>query len=276
MESGQGELVAVGDNCIDVYLPPIGRSAVGGNAVNVAVHWARGGHASGYLGVVGDDDAGARVRRTVAEMIGRTHVDVLPGLTGVTEIALGEDGERTLVSEDFGVGGDYRPDAELLRDRCGGDWVHCTLPVGPAPVRDALAGATALSYDFSTRHDALDVDGLEVAFLSWAGRPDDPAAADMAADVVARGAATAVLTCGAHGSLAFAGGELVVAAAVPVAPVDTLGAGDAFIAGFISARLHGGALDAALRSGARLASAVCGHLAGFEQRLEPLTEEVEQ
>ena len=31
------DFAAVGDNCIDRYLPPIGLSLVGGNAINVGV-----------------------------------------------------------------------------------------------------------------------------------------------------------------------------------------------------------------------------------------------
>jgi sugar/nucleoside kinase (ribokinase family) len=38
--------------------------------------------------------------------------------------------------------------------------------------------------------------------------------------------------------------------------VDSIGAGDAFNAGYIAARLRGGTIDAALRSGARCGAAV--------------------
>ncbi|MFD2816472.1 PfkB family carbohydrate kinase [Paracoccus aerius] len=51
------DLIAVGDNCLDVYLSK-GHMAVGGNALNVAVQWRRLGLAARYLGVVGKDAEG--------------------------------------------------------------------------------------------------------------------------------------------------------------------------------------------------------------------------
>ena len=43
---------AIGDNCIDRYLP-LNQAAVGGNAVNVAVQLALLGQDCGYFGAVG-------------------------------------------------------------------------------------------------------------------------------------------------------------------------------------------------------------------------------
>lgn len=43
---------AVGDNCIDRYLAPVGDCLVGGNAVNVAVQLARLGRRASYFGTV--------------------------------------------------------------------------------------------------------------------------------------------------------------------------------------------------------------------------------
>ncbi len=65
-----------------------------------------------------------------------------------------------------------------------------------------------------------------------------------------------VITLGDAGSLACDGRQVARAAAYPVEIVDRLGAGDAFDAGFIAARLQGRALDGALRYGAAL-SALC-------------------
>ncbi len=51
----------------------------------------------------------------------------------------------------------------------------------------------------------------------------------------------------------------------PVDVVDTLGAGDTFIAGFLAARLGGGSLQYCLEAGRNLASDTCRHLGGFPQ-----------
>ena len=107
-------VAGVGDNCIDRYLA-LGKSTVGGNAVNVAVHLARLGLGAAYFGAVGDDPDGRRVLAALGDngvATGRVHVR--RGLTAYTDIAFGEGGERIIAFEEFGVCAGYRPtDAEI-------------------------------------------------------------------------------------------------------------------------------------------------------------------
>ncbi|MER7892505.1 carbohydrate kinase family protein [Micromonospora sp. NPDC094482] len=73
---------------------------------------------------------------------------------------------------------------------------------------------------------------------------------------------TVVVTRGADGAELHVGGDAPtpVPAAVPPAPVvDTNGAGDAFAAGLIAARLDGAALTDAAAYAARVAAAACTH-----------------
>ncbi|MFI6266497.1 carbohydrate kinase family protein [Micromonospora sp. NPDC051006] len=73
---------------------------------------------------------------------------------------------------------------------------------------------------------------------------------------------TVVVTRGADGAELHLGGDAPtpVPAAVPPAPVvDTNGAGDAFAAGLIAARLDGAALTDAAAYAARVAAAACTH-----------------
>jgi ribokinase len=50
---------------------------------------------------------------------------------------------------------------------------------------------------------------------------------------------TGILTLGARGSIAFEGGETLRVAALPVVPVDTVGAGDTFV-GVLAASIGAG------------------------------------
>ncbi|MBT2486787.1 MULTISPECIES: carbohydrate kinase family protein [unclassified Microbacterium] len=90
-----------------------------------------------------------------------------------------------------------------------------------------------------------------------ADRLDDPLAFLHAC--ITNGAHLAVCTLGADGAVAVdADGTEHRVAAVPVEVVDTNGAGDAFLAGVLDARLSGADVDAALVAGARSAASVLG------------------
>ena len=121
----------------------------------------------------------------------------------------------------------------------------------------------SVSQDLSVNNapEHLDPLGLTVAFA--AAEPER--AMDAAENLLRRGARLAVVTSGAAGSLAFDGRTVAKAAAVPIDPVDTTGAGDAFIAGFLNARLAGISLAASLGRAAGLASKICLHPGGFSQ-----------
>src|SRR3954463_10129205 len=95
-------VAAIGDCCVDEYRG-LGVRLVGGNAVNVAVNWARHGLASAWLGAVGADAEGALVLAALDRAgVDTSRAVTLPGPTGVTEIEL-NGGERRIAAEDLGV-----------------------------------------------------------------------------------------------------------------------------------------------------------------------------
>jgi sugar/nucleoside kinase (ribokinase family) len=70
----------------------------------------------------------------------------------------------------------------------------------------------------------------------------------------AKPGAVVVMKRGAQGASAWVGGKAFHVAAPVVEVVDTTGAGDAFNAGYLSARLIGMSVEAALEDGVELAS----------------------
>jgi NAD(P)-dependent dehydrogenase (short-subunit alcohol dehydrogenase family) len=66
-----------------------------------------------------------------------------------------------------------------------------------------------------------------------------------------------VVKRGAQGALSLVAGELHSAPAVPVDVVDTVGAGDAFVAGYLAERVAGGSPAARLALGVTTAAFVC-------------------
>ena len=267
-------VATMGDNCLDHYLPPLDREFVGGNALNVAVGLRDAGHDVAYAGAVGDDAAG---RAVLAAARGRgidtTHVAVQEGeATGVTTIRLTDDGDRVFESEILGASGRFRATAAALADLSRRAWVHgAGLWGGVEGFVHLRRGGARLSYDFShvssPERIAELAPHLDVAFLSAPGL-GDAEATDLGTRTVAAGAATAVVTRGRHGSLAVSAG-VHHQPPVPVTVVDTLGAGDAYIAACISALVEGSPLVAALEQGAAAAARACTHY-GAWQELEAL------
>ncbi|PYB77439.1 PfkB family carbohydrate kinase [Rhizobium wuzhouense] len=257
---------AVGDNCIDRFHPS-GLSLIGGNAVNVAVQLARLGHEAHYFGAVGDDADG---RRTLDELashgVNIDNVQRKPGQTAFTEIDILPSGERIFVHEDFGVCAGYRPTAAQIETLKSMDHVHIGWMDDQGALRETLCDAgVSVSQDISVNADArnLAVSGVSVAFGS-AGE-DASVAYAMLRRLILEGAGLAVVTRGAKGASVSDGVHTATAGTEPVDVVDTTGAGDSFIAGFLSARIAGSDWDTCLESGRRLAAQTCGHLGGFPQ-----------
>ncbi len=268
-------VATIGDNCIDLYIPPIGRAGVGGQALNVAVHWRRLGMTTEYLGAVGDDEDGATVVRALrAAGVISDRVRVLPGGTGITHFAISSEGERQILHEDLGVCADYSPTPEDLRHLVGADYVHCAqLSDFRTPAEELSRRGVRVSYDFSVATETEGLEAFDTVFYSIDPDDDDTEAVDVAERAVRGGAGLAVVTRGASGSLAFDGHELHRAPATPAVPVvDTCGAGDTFAATLLAGRLDGAPLEASLREASVAASKTLLHLGAWPQDLEPRKE----
>jgi acetylornithine deacetylase len=261
-------VAVVGDNTVDRYLGEDSVEYSGGNAFNVAVQLARQGVPVRYFGAVGPDDDAQIIRRGLQQnAIALDDLEVLPGETAVTIIRVEETGDRVFEREDFGVTADYFPGVAALEAIASAAWVHIGMLPRAGELRERLAAGRArrpgpgphgsISQDCAV---AAGFEHLDVAFLS-AGEGADAAA--IAAKTVGAGVPLAVVTRGADGSLASDGTSTWTQDAVPAEVVDTTGAGDSFIAGFIAARLRGDDVAEALGNGARRAALTVSHPAGW-------------
>jgi fructoselysine 6-kinase len=260
-------IAVVGDNCIDKFLPPVGQALIGGNAVNVAVQLARIGHAAVYFGAVGPDDDGRRTRDALAgNGVDVTYLQERPGKTAYTDIEVLPSGERVFLLEDFGVCRGYRPSPDDLVALKAMDHVHIGWLDDGGALRMALAAAgTSVSQDISVNAEPenLGIEGLSIAFGS-AGE-DDAAVEAMVGRFLSAGVGVAVVTRGANGSVAATAAERAGTGIRPVEVVDTTGAGDSFIAGFLSTHLQDGTLQQAVEAGRDQAALACSHVGGFPQ-----------
>ena len=263
---------AVGDNCIDRFQPPVSQSLVGGNAVNVAVRLAALGQEAWYFGAVGEDADGRRTLDLLSENgVNVTRARIAPGLTAYTDIEVLPSGERIIAFEEFGACADYAPDSADLALLETMDHVHIGwLNDGGALRRHLAQAGVSVSQDISVNADPgnLGIAGLAVAFGS-AGE-DDAATEALLQNLRDGGAAVAVVTRGAKGSAALEGEVRAGTGIRPVGIVDTTGAGDSFIAGFLAARLNGLTLLECLETGRDHAARTCTHVGGFPQEPQPL------
>jgi fructoselysine 6-kinase len=241
-----------------MYVDAGGIEYVGGNALNVALELARAGHATAYLGAVGTDARGQMVLAGArAGGVDASRAVVAEGATGVTVVGHDERGERRFHSEEYGVAAEYRVpagDEPLLRRA---RWVHASRQPDLARWSPGVRAAGArVSCDLNDGGPGNLDAAVDVAFAS-AGHADEAAAMALARVLRDRGAELAVITLGAAGSLAHSAAGTWRQPAIPVDVVDSLGAGDAFIAGVIGALLGGGDVASALLAGAHAGAEAC-------------------
>lgn len=273
MVLGDVVLATVGDNCIDVYAPPLSVSAVGGQALNVAVIWSRLGWQVEYIGAVGDDAEGRRVRDAIrSQGVSTSRVQVLPMHTSVTKIQVLASGERFLVHEDPGACAGLTLTDDDFALLAGTAHVHAAnVPRFRQVIKRLSELGVPVSYDFSTDYQTEDLAGVDTAFYSWPGETSDPQVASLAEAACQGGARVVVVTCGAHGSVLFDGGQMTIAGARSVVPVDTCGAGDTYAAVLLTERMLGSSISAAMATASAAGADACLHVAAWEQQLEPLT-----
>lgn len=284
---------------------------VAGAEANVAVGLARLGRSVAFVGRIGNDGFGEAIRRRLrGEGVATEHLITDPDATtglmfrerrviGPAQVVYarrGSAGSR-LTAADI----EHAAAAGLLE---GGRWLHLTgiTPGLSAEARAATERAATLaraagltiSLDLNLRRKvwsdeaaapvlrglAADADVIlgspdELAVLTGRSADDDPA--DLARAALALGPSLVVAKLGAGGAIALAGtgtgtAAIVARPALPLAMVvDPVGAGDAFCAGFIAARLDGADPATALEMGnacGASAAASLGDQTGLPDRVE--------
>jgi sugar/nucleoside kinase (ribokinase family) len=241
----------------------------GGQAANTAAWLAVAGARVALVSRVGPDAAG----RDAVDELGALGVETRLAVdsersTGTCVVLVAPDGERTMFP-DAGANGGLAA-ADLPDDLFeAGDHLHVA---GYALLRDGSRGAALSAMERAGAAGmTVSVDPSSASLLSGGlrrlGKGDlvvpnelearaltgvsDPAAA---AGVLAESFPEVVVTLGEDGALWSDGSELLRVAAPAANVVDTTGAGDAFAAGLLAARVRGAAPEEALEAGCALAA----------------------
>lgn len=256
------------------------RLGIGGAESNVAIGLARLGASAAWIGRVGSDEIGDLVRRELrAEGVDVVAIADAAAATGVmVKSRRTPQQSRVTYYRTASAGSRLSPDDLDPHRIAAADVLHVTGIT--AALSESAAAALDRALDLA--HDA----GVPVSFdvnhraALWAADRAAPAyrtvaarativfagleeaamlvpggsASELARGIAALGATQVVVKLGADGCHALIDGEAVDVPAIPVDAVDTVGAGDAFVAGYLAELLAGSLprarLDVAVRAGA--------------------------
>lgn len=254
------KLAAIGSNCIDYYANYNGGTAfAGGGPVNMAVYFKRIGGESSYIGPVGDDKYGHFIIDQLNKKgVDTSHIRIETGKTAVSQVNLVND-ER--------VFGDYEEGVMAANKLIPKDLAFLeTHEVVVCDLWGHLERALGLIKDA----------GVKVAF-DCADRPDDPISQtafpnvdylffsseegdsgevrNKMATIYSKGPNLVIAMLGTEGSLCFDGAQYHKYGLYPAKKkVDSMGAGDSYIAGFLNGKMKGLSIKGSMELGAKTAA----------------------
>ncbi|WFF72201.1 PfkB family carbohydrate kinase [Proteiniclasticum sp. QWL-01] len=265
------KLICIGDNVCDCYHYK-NTYYPGGNCVNVAVNAKRSGaEKCSYIGILGTDDKAQHVKFAMdQEGIEWSRSRTMEGLTGQPGVYLDESGDRIfrrfegdtvqtlaklhMTRHDLA----YVKDYDLCHTSCY-SWMEEELPV--------LCQVIEVSYDFSDHYTLEQIDRVApyicYAFLSASDRTQEEIAALIKAFGKYPNVKVLGMTRGKEGALFVSGGKEYRQAPAPAQVVDTMGAGDSFIAAFLVSHKNGLSMEESLSRGTLSAAKTCELEGGF-------------
>jgi len=242
-------------------------SDAGGKGANQAVAAARLGRRVAMVGLVGDDDAGVTLLRSLADAgVDTSAVGVVEDIgSGIAVITVADSAENSIVVDPGAnrvLDGDRVRAAGGLLGSAAVTLVQLEVPIDAVVAAAACAGgllvlnpapATTLADHLLRRTDVLVPNATELGTLLGDAAPVGAEEAGRMATAV-HGPAAVVVTLGADGAVVVEGGRVIHVAAPVVRAVDPTAAGDAFCGGLADALVRGlGLVDSvrwAVRCGA--------------------------
>lgn len=244
----------------------------GGPAATSTVAAARLGLSAGFIGVVGDDDAGKKilsdfqsekvcteamiVRKNKTSAVAYCWIDQP---TGKRSVAWSRGDSPELAASDVDL--DFVSRAKILH-------IDGHNPAGAlAAAKKAKECGVLVNFDAGTMREGVrellpyaNILITSEAFArGWTGKDNLEDALKVLAEI---GATVTGCTMGENGSMVYDNGEFIRCKAFKVAPVDTTGCGDVFHTGFAVRYLETKDLYECQRFGAAVSALKCGKLGG--------------
>ena len=182
-----------------------------------------------------------------------SHIRFMEGSTAITHVEL-VDGERVFGEYEEGVLADFKLTDEEIDFLCSHDMVVTGLW---GNVHDDLAKIQArgvkVAFDAATRpEDPAAVTAIpSVDYLFFATDDGDtPELRETMKQIKAKGPKLVITTLGEKGSIVYDGEKYTTFGIIPCNVVDTMGAGDSFIAGFLKGILEEKPVEECMKMGA--------------------------
>ena len=244
----------------------------GGPVATALVALARLGMPGRFLGVVGGDELGPKIRRSLRDEgieVGGLVTRPNAASQRAFIVVVPEQGSRTVFWQ-RPTGAPLQP-AELPTGFLAGsrflllDGLLAEASLAAAE-RARAAGVTVMldagrdrpgMRELALQSDYLVAAERFLLDLGWDGSPDG-----FRTLAPTLGTPTVTVTCGSRGSLTWSDGQLFSVPAFPVAVLDTTGAGDAFHGGYLYGLLQGWELDVTVAFAAGVAALACRGLGG--------------
>lgn len=263
------KILCIGDNVLDCYVDKkIGYP--GGDAVNVAVHAKRcGADYVEYLGVFGSDDEAKHIENAIRnENVEMNYCRYLNAISGHPGVTINSSGDRIF------VGGPRSTAQTLVRIQLTLEelqYMH-TFSVCHTTCYSMLEHElpfiknVPVSFDFSTIMNTSYIKKvapfIHIAFFS--GTDCTEFEKERAIKLChSLGCEYVVITLGEKGSLLSDGTTTIYQTAFSVATVDTMGAGDSFIAMFLVSFFSGIDKKASLMAASKYAAKTCEYNGAF-------------
>ncbi|MFP3122009.1 fructoselysine 6-kinase [Ectobacillus funiculus] len=264
------KLLAIGDNVVDYYKDQ-GKIYPGGNALNVAVLCNRLNHKqSSYMGILGNDEAAIHVLESLRqETVDISRIRQAVGENGMAVVTLDEEGDRIFVGSNkggvqsrMGIVLDEQ-DFDYIRQH---DLLHTSVYSRLEHHLPKLSQVIDIAFDFSTNQEEPYLQQvcphISYAFFSGSGLTE-PECVELIGKVHSLGTKVVCITRGGEGAILSIENEIYKQPIIPTSVVDTLGAGDSFIAGFLSSYVQEKNVKQALHIGATVASQTCQYYGAF-------------
>ncbi len=266
----KGMLACFGSHCIDRYhFDGEVICFAGGGPVNSAVHASGLGISTVYVGALGNDRAGEVImHELVRHGMDTSYVHVCEGNSAVCDVYL-EDGERILGDYDEGVCGVYSLSEADMHELIQADICLCDY-WGRQEIHFPYLHehGARIALDAADRADDPQVRKLlpYVTYLFFSAEGDDPKLREKMKQMQETGVQKIIATLGKDGSLCLDEDGFTYCRAYPAERIiDTMGAGDAYIAGFLAALIKGCGTLEAMQEGSREAAETLGYHGAFRQ-----------